>query len=157
MARPLGPPPVAENRLTWPSRLTREQRLLRISVSTIEPSVQATGPSGKPRPVATMVTSLMVIVSPLRIASGMPVERSSAEASDAGSHPLDQEAAAQPAPAPHAAPRWSRQHSAHQPLGAPTAPAPTVSEMLGAHTAAVKRQTDRQTDRRAQQGMTPRG
>src|SRR5678816_4031937 len=76
MARPLGPPPVAENRLTWPSRVTREQRLLRISVSTIEPSAQATGPSGKPRPVATMVTSLMVVVSPFWIASGTPAERS---------------------------------------------------------------------------------
>jgi hypothetical protein len=36
----------------------------------------------------------MVVVSPFWIASGTPAERSSAEASDTGSHPLDQEAEA---------------------------------------------------------------
>src|SRR3990167_3136244 len=57
---PLGPPPVAENSDTLPSGATREQRLLRISVRITDPSGMATGPSGKPRPVARIRTSLIV-------------------------------------------------------------------------------------------------
>src|SRR5580692_9360717 len=59
MARPFGPPPHAENTLTLPSGVTREHWLLRISVSTTEPSAHTTGPSGKPNPVARIVTSAM--------------------------------------------------------------------------------------------------
>ena len=86
MARPFGPPPHLENTPTLPSGVTREQRPLRISVSTTEPSAQATGPSGKPSPVARIVTSAMVVVSPFWIFSGTPAERCSAEASDTQSH-----------------------------------------------------------------------
>src|SRR5260370_25123279 len=37
----------------------REHRLLRISVRITDPSCRTTGPSGKPRPVATIRTSLI--------------------------------------------------------------------------------------------------
>ena len=60
MASPFGPPPVSLNTLTAPSAATRQQRPLRISVSTTEPSSQTTGPSGKPKSVARIVTSLMI-------------------------------------------------------------------------------------------------
>src|ERR1700704_2601432 len=65
MASPFGPPPHSENTLTLPSGVIREHLLLRISVSTTEPSAHTTGPSGNPRPVARIVTSSMSHVPPV--------------------------------------------------------------------------------------------
>src|ERR1700704_5095531 len=65
MASPFGPPPHSENTLTLPSGVIREHLLLRISVSTTEPSAHTTGPSGKPSPVARIVTSAISHVPPV--------------------------------------------------------------------------------------------
>src|ERR1700750_2189547 len=59
MASPLGPPPHSENTADLPSAVTREQRPLRISVRITAPSGITTGPSGKPKPLARIFTSLM--------------------------------------------------------------------------------------------------
>src|ERR1700760_4349253 len=58
-ASPFGPPPQRENTLLFPSGSTFDNWLLRISVRMTDPSGHTTGPSGKPKPVARIVTSLM--------------------------------------------------------------------------------------------------
>src|SRR4051794_40436050 len=68
MASPFGPPPASEKTLTLPSGVTREHLLLRISVSTTDPSAHTTGPSGNPRPVARIVTSVIVTSLQLLVA-----------------------------------------------------------------------------------------
>ncbi|MCU0892359.1 MAG: hypothetical protein MUE77_11620 [Sandarakinorhabdus sp.] len=52
---PLGPPPGSATVWVRPSGATRVMRPGRISTTSTLPSAMATGPSGKPRPSASIV------------------------------------------------------------------------------------------------------